>query len=74
MIGYLTSGDDLRRNDAGESAAAIEAACERRGWNLVEVVRDTNKAERSGAPDCAMPLSELPRERRKLFVMASSSA
>jgi DNA invertase Pin-like site-specific DNA recombinase len=50
LIGYVTVADpDAGEND--ESAAAIEAACERYRWNLLEIVRDRDEGptlDRSG--------------------------
>ena len=40
VIGYITLSADLAVGDDDESAAAIEAMCERSGWRLVETVRD----------------------------------
>jgi DNA invertase Pin-like site-specific DNA recombinase len=51
LIGYVTDATDP---DAGEnhgSAAAIEAACQRYRWNLLEIVRDRDEGptlDRSG--------------------------
>jgi DNA invertase Pin-like site-specific DNA recombinase len=51
LIGYLTVETDPDAGEGDESAAAIEAACERYGWNLLEVVRDPDQGptlDRSG--------------------------
>lgn len=51
LIGYVTVAADPDAGEGDESAAAIEAACERYGWNLLEVVRDRDQGptlDRSG--------------------------
>jgi DNA invertase Pin-like site-specific DNA recombinase len=51
LIGYVTVAADPDAGEGDESAAAIEAACERYGWNLLEVVRDRDEGptlDRSG--------------------------
>jgi DNA invertase Pin-like site-specific DNA recombinase len=40
VIGYITISAGLPVSEDDESAAAIEAMCERSGWQLVEMVRD----------------------------------
>jgi DNA invertase Pin-like site-specific DNA recombinase len=40
VIGYITISAGLAVGQDDESAAAIEAMCERSGWQLVEMVRD----------------------------------
>jgi DNA invertase Pin-like site-specific DNA recombinase len=40
VIGYITISAGLAVGEDDESAAAIEAMCERSGWQLVEMVRD----------------------------------
>jgi DNA invertase Pin-like site-specific DNA recombinase/peptidoglycan hydrolase-like protein with peptidoglycan-binding domain len=42
VIGYVTVPADAR-DDAERAAAAIGAACERAGWQLIEVVRDRDQ-------------------------------
>jgi DNA invertase Pin-like site-specific DNA recombinase len=70
VIGYLTSADDLRREDEGESAAAIDAACERCGWNLVEVVRDTNEGATLGRPGLRYALERIAQGEAQALVMS----
>jgi DNA invertase Pin-like site-specific DNA recombinase len=51
LIGYVTVAADPDAAEDDESVAAIEAACERYGWNLLEVVRDRDEGptlDRSG--------------------------
>jgi DNA invertase Pin-like site-specific DNA recombinase len=51
LIGYVTVAADPDAGEGDESAAAIEAACERYGWKLLEVVRDPDQGptlDRSG--------------------------
>jgi hypothetical protein len=51
LIGYVTVAADPDAGEDDDSAAAIEAACERSGWNLLEIVRDRDEGptlERSG--------------------------
>jgi DNA invertase Pin-like site-specific DNA recombinase len=51
LIGYVTVAADPDAGEDDESAAAIEAACERSGWNLLEIVRDRDEGptlDRSG--------------------------
>jgi DNA invertase Pin-like site-specific DNA recombinase len=51
LIGYVTVAADPDAGEGDESAAAIEAACERSGWNLLEIIRDRDESptlERSG--------------------------
>jgi DNA invertase Pin-like site-specific DNA recombinase len=51
VIGYVTVPADPDAGEEDESAAAIEAACERFGWNLLEIVRDGDEGptlDRSG--------------------------
>jgi DNA invertase Pin-like site-specific DNA recombinase len=69
VIGYLTSADDRRRKDDGESAAAIDAACERFGWNLVEVVRDTNEGPTLGRPGLRYALERIVHGEAQALVM-----
>jgi DNA invertase Pin-like site-specific DNA recombinase len=69
VIGYLTSADDRRRKDDGESAAAIDAACERFGWNLVEVVRDTNEGPTLGRPGLRHALERIADGEAQALVM-----
>jgi DNA invertase Pin-like site-specific DNA recombinase/peptidoglycan hydrolase-like protein with peptidoglycan-binding domain len=40
VIGYITVSADSRTSGGDDSAAAIEAMCERCGWELLEIVRD----------------------------------
>jgi DNA invertase Pin-like site-specific DNA recombinase len=40
VIGYVTVSADSGSGEAGRSWAAIEAKCERSGWNLLEIVQD----------------------------------
>ena len=40
VIGYVTQASDRADGDARTSAQAIEAICERSGWDLLEMVRD----------------------------------
>jgi DNA invertase Pin-like site-specific DNA recombinase len=40
VIGYVTVPADPGSNEARTSSDAIEAACERSGWKLLEIVRD----------------------------------
>lgn len=51
LIGYVTVAADPHAGEGDESAAAIEAACERYRWNLLEIVRDRDEGptlDRSG--------------------------
>jgi DNA invertase Pin-like site-specific DNA recombinase len=51
LIGYVSVAADADAGEEDESAAAIGAACERSGWNLVEIVRDRDEGptlDRSG--------------------------
>jgi hypothetical protein len=51
LIGYVTVAADPDAGEDDESVAAIEAACERCGWNLLEIVRDRDEGptlDRSG--------------------------
>ena len=51
VVGYVTVAADPDAGEDDESAAAIEAACERYGWNLLEIVRDRDEGptlDRSG--------------------------
>jgi DNA invertase Pin-like site-specific DNA recombinase len=43
VLGYLTVASDRGGDEEGQSAIAIEAACKRAGWELVEIVRDRNE-------------------------------
>ena len=40
VIGYITVSADMRASEDDGSVAAIEAMCERCGWQLLETVRD----------------------------------
>jgi DNA invertase Pin-like site-specific DNA recombinase/peptidoglycan hydrolase-like protein with peptidoglycan-binding domain len=40
LIGYITVSAESGSGEAERSSAAIEAACERYDWNLLEIVRD----------------------------------
>jgi DNA invertase Pin-like site-specific DNA recombinase len=70
VIGYLTSPDDRRHKDDGESAAAIDAACERCRWNLVEVVRDTNEGPTLGRPGLRYALERIAQGEAQALVMS----
>lgn len=51
LIGYVTVAADPDAGEGDESAAAIEAACERYRWNLLDIVRDRDEGptlDRSG--------------------------
>jgi DNA invertase Pin-like site-specific DNA recombinase len=51
LIGYVTVAADRDVGEEDESAAAIEAACERSDWRLLEIVRDRDEGptlDRSG--------------------------
>jgi DNA invertase Pin-like site-specific DNA recombinase len=61
VIGYLTAADDLGGKDDGDSAAAIDAACERSRWNLVEVVRDIDAGPALGRPGLRYALERIAR-------------
>jgi DNA invertase Pin-like site-specific DNA recombinase len=43
VIGYVTQATDGADGHAGRSARAIEAICERSGWDLLEIVHDADK-------------------------------
>jgi DNA invertase Pin-like site-specific DNA recombinase len=51
MIGYVTVSGDSRSGEPDASSSAIEAACERSGWRLLEIVSDDETAERPGFDD-----------------------
>ena len=42
VVGYVTVATGAGDDQEGESASAIESTCERAGWQLVEVVRDSD--------------------------------
>jgi DNA invertase Pin-like site-specific DNA recombinase len=68
VIGYLTTADDLGGKDDG-AAAAIDAACERSGWNLVEVVRDSDAGPALGRPGLRYALERIGRGKAQGLVM-----
>jgi DNA invertase Pin-like site-specific DNA recombinase len=69
VIGYLTSEDDVGGTDDKDSVAAIDAACERSGWNLVEVVRDTHAGPALGRPGLRYALERIGRAEAQGLVM-----
>jgi DNA invertase Pin-like site-specific DNA recombinase/peptidoglycan hydrolase-like protein with peptidoglycan-binding domain len=57
MIGYVTVSADS--GEAEQSSAAIEAACERSAWHLLEIVRDRENGRLLGRPGLGYALKHI---------------
>jgi len=59
VIGYVTASADSGSSEAGGSAAAIEATCERSGWQLLEIVRDRENGRTLDRPGLGYALERI---------------
>jgi DNA invertase Pin-like site-specific DNA recombinase len=59
VIGYITMAPDSQPAEDDASAAAIRAACERCGWQLVEIVRDREARATLERPALAYALGRI---------------
>jgi DNA invertase Pin-like site-specific DNA recombinase len=70
VIGYFTIADDLGGADNGESAAAIETACARSGWEVVEIVRDIAEGPTLGRPGLRSALERIAEGQAQGLVVS----
>ena len=59
VIGYVTVSSEAHRNDADAAVHEIEAACERAGWELSEVVTDRESGRGLERPGLAYALKQI---------------
>jgi DNA invertase Pin-like site-specific DNA recombinase len=59
VIGYVTVSSDAQRNDADPAVHAIEAACERAGLELLEVVTDRESGRGLERPGLTYALQQI---------------
>ena len=87
VIGYVTLSANLGSGEAGRSSAAIQATCERSGWNLLEIVGDRDNGrvlERPGlgyalgriadGQACGLVVSDLQRLGRSIVDLGALMA
>jgi DNA invertase Pin-like site-specific DNA recombinase len=70
VIGYFTIADDLGGADNGESAAAIETACARSGWEVVEIVRDIAEGPTLARPGLRAALERIAEGQAQGLVVS----
>ena len=63
VIGYVTVAPEAGRGDEGESSRAIEAMCERCGWELLEIVRDREVGPTLERPGLGYALERIARRQ-----------
>jgi DNA invertase Pin-like site-specific DNA recombinase len=70
VIGYITISAGPTVGDDDESSAAIEAMCERSGWQLVEIVRDREVASALERPALGYALERIANDRADGLVIS----
>ena len=69
VIGYVTVSADPGSNEADASLVAIEAACERSGWKLLEVVRDRENGRILERPGLQYALERIANGKARALVV-----
>jgi DNA invertase Pin-like site-specific DNA recombinase len=59
VIGYVTVSDNAEQRDDRRSTATIDAACERSGWSLLEIVRDRENGRTLDRPGLGYALQRI---------------
>jgi DNA invertase Pin-like site-specific DNA recombinase len=70
VIGYLTIASEPGREDDVASANPIEAACERHGWKLVEIVRDRDEGPTLARPGIHFALHRITEGHAQALVVS----
>jgi DNA invertase Pin-like site-specific DNA recombinase len=70
VIGYITTSTDAWSDADEESAAAIEARCERSAWDLVEIVCDRENGRTLDRPGLSYALERIVEGRARGLVVS----
>jgi DNA invertase Pin-like site-specific DNA recombinase len=70
VIGYITIATGLAVGEDDESSAAIEAMCERSGWQLVEMVRDRDLGSALDRPALGYALERIAHGQADALVVS----
>jgi DNA invertase Pin-like site-specific DNA recombinase len=70
VLGYLTVASDRGAGEDVESTTAIEAACERAGWDLIEIVRDRDEGATFDRPGLRSALERITEGEAKALVVS----
>jgi peptidoglycan hydrolase-like protein with peptidoglycan-binding domain len=70
VIGYVTTSTDAWSDADEESAAAIEATCERSAWDLVEIVCDRENGRTLDRPGLTYALERIVEGRARGLVVS----
>jgi DNA invertase Pin-like site-specific DNA recombinase len=70
VIGYVTTSTDAWSDADEESAAAIEATCERAAWDLVEIVCDRENGRTLDRPGLTYALERIVEGRARGMVVS----
>ena len=70
VIGYVTTSTDAWSEADEESAAAIEATCERSAWDLVEIVCDRENGRTLDRPGLTYALEQIVEGRARGLVVS----
>jgi DNA invertase Pin-like site-specific DNA recombinase len=70
VIGYVTTSTDAWSDADEESAAAIEARCERSAWDLVEIVCDRESGRTLDRPGLSYALERIVEGRARGLVVS----
>jgi Resolvase, N terminal domain/Putative peptidoglycan binding domain/Recombinase len=70
VIGYVTTSTDAWSEADEESAAAIEATCERSAWDLVEIVCDRENGRTLDRPGLTYALARIVEGRARGLVVS----
>src|SRR5689334_15280010 len=70
VIGYLTTSTDAWSDADEQSAAAIEATCERSAWDLVEIVCDRENGRTLDRPGLTYALERIVEGRARGLVVS----
>jgi DNA invertase Pin-like site-specific DNA recombinase len=71
VIGYVTTSTDAWSDADEESAAAIEATCERSAWDLVEIVCDRENGRTLDRPGLTYALERIVEGRARGLVVSN---
>jgi DNA invertase Pin-like site-specific DNA recombinase len=69
VIGYVTVSSEANRNEADGAVREIEAACERSGWELAEVVTDRESGRGLERPGLAYALGQIAEGKARGLVV-----
>jgi DNA invertase Pin-like site-specific DNA recombinase len=70
VIGYLTTSTDAWSAEVEESAATIEATCERSAWELLEIVCDRENGRTLDRPGLSYALDQIAEGRARGLVVS----